>query len=87
MYLFIYMNRRIFKGKRKDNLYKNKDGIYTDVLVNTGTIVKGQFENQICEIQKAIDTQLMRTKGGQLFKKDGKTKNQTIAIEWKVDGS
>ena len=42
------MNPRIFKGKRKDNLYKNKDGIYTDVLVNTGTIVKGQFENQIC---------------------------------------
>tara|TARA_Y100000816_G_scaffold174153_1_gene125267 strand:- start:2299 stop:3840 length:1542 start_codon:yes stop_codon:yes gene_type:complete len=41
------MNPRIFKGKRKDNLYKNKDGIYTDVLVNTGTIVKGQFENQI----------------------------------------
>jgi hypothetical protein len=45
------MNSLIFKGKRENNLYKNNDCIYKDILVNTGTIIKGQWENQSSTIK------------------------------------
>jgi hypothetical protein len=42
------MEIKIFIWEENNICYRNNNKIYKNVILNTGTIIKGQFENQIC---------------------------------------
>ena len=51
----------IFIFEENNICYKNDSSIYDNIMLNTGTIIKGQFENQICTTMINDDIKIITT--------------------------